>query len=73
MERQSAGVPFQSVGGSGIIMAVRCDSLTIDRRSAFGHRKIHLQDAWIGLYDGDFSPGKSEERFAVSHPAGDVV
>lgn len=58
-------VPFRSVGGSGIIMAVRCDSLTIDRRSAFGHRKIRLQDAWIGLYDGDFSPGKSEERFAV--------
>ena len=46
-------------------MAVRCDSLTIDRGAVFGHQKIRLQDALIGLYEGDFSPGESEEHFAV--------
>lgn len=58
-------IPFRSVGGNGVIMAVRCDSLTIDRGAVFGHQKIRLQDALIGLYEGDFSPGESEEHFAV--------
>ena len=58
-------VPFQSVGGNGVIMAVRCDSLIIGRGGVFGYRKICLKDAFLGLYDGNFSPGEAEENFTV--------
>lgn len=59
-------VPYKSVGcDNGVIMAVRCDSLTIDRGDIFGRHKIYMRNAFIGLYDGDFSPGEAEERFTV--------
>lgn len=59
-------VPYKSVGcESGVIMAVQCDSLTIDRGDIFGRHKIYMRNVFMGLYDGDFSAGKEEEPFSV--------
>ncbi len=59
-------VPYRSVGCSdGIVMAVRCDSLTIDRGGAFGGNRICIKDVFLGLYDGEFAAEKEDGKFSV--------
>ena len=59
-------VPYRSLGCSdGIVIAVRCDSLTIDRRGTFGGSQICIRDAFLGLYDGEFAAGEGEGDFSV--------
>ncbi len=59
-------VPYKSVGcESGMIMAVRCDGMTIDRGDIFGRHKIYMRNVFMGLYDGEFSAGEAEEPFSV--------
>ena len=57
-------VPCKSVGcENGVIMAVRCDGMTIDRGDIFGRHKIYMRNVFMGLYDGEFSQGEEEEPF----------
>ncbi len=60
-------VPYSSVGNeNGQLLAVRCDNIVIDRGTgAPGSRRIYLQNAYIGLYDGVFSSDRDDERYEL--------
>lgn len=59
-------VPCRSVGCDGsILMAVRCDSLTVHGEGIFGRRKIVAENVFMGIYDGDFSAEADETPFSV--------
>ena len=47
-------------------MAVRCDSLTIDRGGAFGGNRICIKDVFLGLYDGEFASGERGRKIFCS-------
>ncbi len=58
-------VPYNSVGNeNGQMIAIRCDNIVIDKGAgAHGSRRIYLQNAYIGLYDGVFVSDGDEERY----------
>lgn len=59
-------IPYSSLGcENGMIMALRCDNMVIDRGDIFGGNRIYLRNAYIGLYDGVFSADSSEEDYTV--------
>ena len=67
LDNRLRAVPYSSVGsGRGSMMAVRCDELIIDRGAgASPDRKVHLQNAYIGMYDGIFTSDADEERYTL--------
>lgn len=60
-------IPYSSIGEKcGSMIALRCDDLVIDRgTAASGCRRIFLQNAYIGLYDGKFSSDSDEEKYTL--------
>ncbi|MCI8285206.1 MAG: sigma-E processing peptidase SpoIIGA [Firmicutes bacterium] len=59
-------IPYKSVGcEEGTLMAVRCDSITIDKGEVFGRGKIYLRNAIIGFYEGSFSKKEDEEKYSI--------
>lgn len=60
-------IPYSSIGEKcGSMIALRCDELVIDRGSGTSKcRKIFLQNAYIGLYDGMFSNDSDEEKYTL--------
>ena len=60
-------VPYSSVGNAhGTMIAVRCDSMVIDRGAGVSpDRYIYLQNVYIGLYDGIFASDGEEERYTL--------
>ncbi|MBR5228829.1 MAG: sigma-E processing peptidase SpoIIGA [Firmicutes bacterium] len=65
-------IPFKSVGcSSGMLTAIRCDSLTIHKGDLFGSQKIQMKDVYLGLYDGSFNCRDGERYDILLQP--DVV
>lgn len=59
-------VPYHSLGcREGVVMAVRCDSLMIDRMGIFGGSRIFIKDVFLGLYDGEFEAEEDNGSFSV--------
>lgn len=67
LDNRMRAVPYCSIGiGRGSMMAVMCDDLIIERGAgASSGSRIHLQNTYIGMYDGVFSSDSDEEKYTL--------
>lgn len=66
LDNRLRAIPYSSLGReNGMIMALRCDNMVIDRGDIFGGNRIYLRNVYIGLYDGVFSGDGGEQDYAV--------
>ncbi len=69
LDNRIRAVPFKSIGcDSGIMTAIRCDSVTIDRGDLFGRGKIYLRNVYLGLYDGVFDSSADQHYDMLLQP-----